>query len=85
MKTHFMMQKTGLVHFRVTFPVVVVVVIVIVIETVIGLTAVLDYDNDYRCADNDNEGPWNDPLNGPLLSLQGCLTQTPGLTDQVEG
>ena len=33
----------------------IVVVVVIVIETVIGLTAVLDYDNDYRCADNDYE------------------------------
>lgn len=34
---------------------VVVVVIVIVIETVTWLDRVIDYDNDYRLADNDNE------------------------------
>ena len=32
-----------------------VVVIVIVIETVTWLDRVIDYDNDYRLADNDNE------------------------------
>ena len=32
-----------------------VVVVVIVIETVTWLDRVIDYDNDYRLADNDNE------------------------------
>ena len=38
-----------------TTVVVVVIVIVIVIETVTWLDRVIDYDNDYRLADNDNE------------------------------
>ena len=44
-------SKRGLVHFRVTFP----IVVVIVIETVNWGNWGTDYDNDKRCADYDHE------------------------------
>lgn len=68
----------GRVQFRVTQSV--VVVIVIVIESVALARQAVEYDNDYRCADNDNEGWQKDTfartiLNQAHFSAQGFMPE----------
>ena len=63
--------------------VVVVVVVVNVIETANWLYKLIDYDNDNRCADNDNEGSRQTGTHASLvLNQAGFLIFCPNMNSE---